>query len=116
MGGGVVGSLALMGHGLLLAFMLGTGGLNGHFGRCMLKRRRRCNRHRMTQLADDQAGHQQENQRPALPQEFTHGARVQAGAATCNDAGIKSRSVSEGVSYKASDVSEKQRWRALTRS
>lgn len=68
----------------------------------------------MTQLAEDQTGHQQENQSPALPAEFSHGARVQAGAVVRNDAGINSRSFGKEPSYKASEVPEKQRRLALT--
>lgn len=78
--------MAMMGHGLLLAaaVMLGACGIGGHLRRRMVERRHRGDRHRMTQLADDQTGHQQENQRPALPPQFAHGARVQANLAVRN--------------------------------
>jgi hypothetical protein len=100
-----VGGIAMMGHRRLLAArMLGTCGVASRLC-CMIGRRRHAGyRHGMTQLADDQAGHQQENQGPALPAKLTHGARVQASVAARNDVGIKSQSFSEAPSYTASAV------------
>jgi hypothetical protein len=91
--------------GLLAAFMLSAGWIAGHLSRRRFVRRRHAShRHGVTQLTDDQTGHQQENQGPALPAEFTHGARLQANVAARNDAGIKSESFSEAASYTTSAV------------
>lgn len=90
---------------LLAAFMLSAGWITGHLsGRRFERRRHASDRHGVTQLTDDQTGHQQENQGPALPAEFTHGARLQAHVAARNDVGIKSRSFSEAASYTPSAV------------
>lgn len=101
---GVSGSIARMWHRrrLFAAFMLGAGGIARPLSRRVLKgQRHRADRHGVTQLADDQTGHQQENQGPALPAKLTHGARVQASAATRNDVDIKSQSFTEASSYTA---------------
>ncbi|HEY5755406.1 MAG TPA: hypothetical protein VIU34_06260 [Steroidobacter sp.] len=110
MGGGV-GSIAMMSHRRLLAvFMLSAGWITSHLSRRRFERRRHPgDRHGVTQLTDDQTGHQQENQGPALPAEFTHGARLQANVAARNDVRIKSRSFSEAPSYIASAVLQNQR-------
>lgn len=104
----VIGDMRCRWHVLFALFMFRTArvirGVRGHVGRHLMMPGRAhvicvIHRHGMTQLADDQTAHQQENQGQTLPEKLRHGQRVPFDVASRNDTPTGSPSSSTPVRH-----------------